>query len=239
MAAEAVGNLSARPEPALPDRQGLRRSGVALSESVRSDAAADRHAETTAFDLDLVRRAQAGDEHAFGQLVERNRRAVYRAAFAALGSAEDADDVAQETFVTVYQKLSGFRAESSFKTWLLAIAWRKALDRRRSVTRWLRMTMTHDRLPDEDRTRTDRPHSIGRTVAGRGPGVGRPAARGQATDRHAAPEAARRAAARRLRRLLVRTDWSDAGHSTRHGEMAGFGSAAGAEEEADRAGLRT
>jgi RNA polymerase sigma-70 factor (ECF subfamily) len=149
MAAEAVGNLSARPEPALPDRQGLRRSGVALSESVRSDAAADRHAETTAFDLDLVRRAQAGDEHAFGQLVERNRRAVYRAAFAALGSAEDADDVAQETFVTVYQKLSGFRAESSFKTWLLAIAWRKALDRRRSVTRWLRMTMTHDRLPDE------------------------------------------------------------------------------------------
>jgi RNA polymerase sigma-70 factor, ECF subfamily len=149
MAAEAVGNLSARPEPALPDRQGLRRSGVALSESVRSDAAADRHAETTAFDLDLVRRAQAGDEHAFGQLVERNRRAVYRAAFAALGSAEDADDVAQETFVTVYQKLSGFRAESSFKTWLLAIAWRKALDRRRSVTRWLRMTMTHDRLSDE------------------------------------------------------------------------------------------
>ena len=149
MAAEAVGSLGARPEPVLPDRQSLRRSGVALSESVRSDAAADRHAETTAFDLDLVRRAQAGDEHAFGQLVERNRRAVYRAAFAALGSAEDADDVAQETFVTVYQKLSGFRAESSFKTWLLAIAWRKALDRRRSVTRWLRMTTTHDRLPDE------------------------------------------------------------------------------------------
>jgi RNA polymerase sigma-70 factor (ECF subfamily) len=148
-AAESIGSVSAPRSPAIQDPPALCRTDVALSESVRSDAAADRQAETTAFELDLVRRAQAGDEHAFGQLVERNRRAVYRAAFAALGSAEDADDVAQETFVTVYQKLGGFRAESSFKTWLLAIAWRKALDRRRSVTRWLRMTMTHDRLPDE------------------------------------------------------------------------------------------
>ena len=100
-------------------------------------------------DLELVRRAQAGDTGAFGELVERNRRAVFRAALAAVGSATEADDVAQEAFVTAFQKLNGFRAESSFKTWLLAIAWRKALDRRRSVTRWLRMTMTHDRLPDE------------------------------------------------------------------------------------------
>lgn len=114
-------------------------------------------------DLELVRRAQAGDEQAFAQLVERNRRAVYRAAYAALGSSEDADDVAQETFVAVFQKLQGFRGESSFKTWLLAIAWRKALDRRRSVTRWFRMTITHegsdhnapdavDRLPAPERS---------------------------------------------------------------------------------------
>lgn len=104
-----------------------------------------------AVDLALVRRAQAGDDQAFGQLVERNRRAVYRAAFAALGSAEDAEDVAQETFVAVYQKLQGFRGESAFRTWLLAIAWRKALDRRRSVTRWLRMTVAHERPDGDDR----------------------------------------------------------------------------------------
>jgi RNA polymerase sigma-70 factor (ECF subfamily) len=104
-----------------------------------------------AVDLALVRRAQAGDDQAFGQLVERNRRAVYRAAFAALGSAEDAEDVAQETFVAVYQKLQGFRGESAFRTWLLAIAWRKALDRRRSVTRWLRMTVVNDRPDGDDR----------------------------------------------------------------------------------------
>jgi len=91
----------------------------------------------TALDLALVRRAQAGDTEAFGELVERNRRAVFRAALAAVGSATEADDVAQEAFVTAFQKLDGFRAESSFKTWLLSITWRKAIDRRKSVTRWM------------------------------------------------------------------------------------------------------
>ena len=88
-------------------------------------------------DLELVRRAQAGDVQAFGDLVERNRRAVFRAALAAVGSATEADDVAQEAFVTAFQKIQAFRGEASFKTWLLAIAWRKAIDRRKSVTRWM------------------------------------------------------------------------------------------------------
>jgi RNA polymerase sigma-70 factor, ECF subfamily len=91
-------------------------------------------------DLELVRRAQAGDAAAFGELVERNRRAVFRAALAAVGSPTEADDVAQDAFVTAFQKLNGFRGEASFKTWLLAITWRKAIDRRKSVTRWLKRT---------------------------------------------------------------------------------------------------
>ena len=93
-------------------------------------------------DLELVRRAQAGDVDAFGDLVERNRRAVFRAALAAVGSADEADDVAQEAFVTAFQKLAGFRGESSFKTWLLSITWRKAIDRRKSVTRWMQRLVT-------------------------------------------------------------------------------------------------
>jgi RNA polymerase sigma-70 factor (ECF subfamily) len=101
---------------------------VTLTEA--SDAASSE-------DLVLVRRAQAGEVEAFGELVERNRRAVFRAALAAVGSATEADDVAQEAFITAFQKLDGFRGESSFKTWLLAITWRKAIDRRKSVTRWM------------------------------------------------------------------------------------------------------
>jgi RNA polymerase sigma-70 factor (ECF subfamily) len=100
-------------------------------------------------DLELVRRAQAGDVDAFGDLVDRNRRAVFRAALAAVGSPDEADDVAQEAFVIAFQKLSGFRAESSFKTWLLSITWRKAIDRRKSVTRWMQRLVTPRTGEDE------------------------------------------------------------------------------------------
>jgi RNA polymerase sigma-70 factor (ECF subfamily) len=103
-------------------------------------------------DLSLVRRAQAGDTDAFGELVERNRKAVFRAAVAALGSTTDADDVAQEAFVLAYRKLAGFRGEAAFRTWLLAITWRKALDRRKSVGRWLRLTVSQ---ADPDSTATN------------------------------------------------------------------------------------
>jgi RNA polymerase sigma-70 factor (ECF subfamily) len=93
-------------------------------------------------DSNLVRRAQAGDTDAFGELVQRNRKAVFRAAVAALGSTTDADDVAQDAFVLAYRKLGSFRGDAAFRTWLLAITWRKALDRRKSVARWLRLTVT-------------------------------------------------------------------------------------------------
>ncbi len=41
-----------------------------------------------------------------------------------------------------YRKIGSFRGEAAFRTWLLAITWRKALDRRKSVGRWLRLTVT-------------------------------------------------------------------------------------------------
>jgi RNA polymerase sigma-70 factor (ECF subfamily) len=96
-------------------------------------------------DLDLVRLAQAGDAEAFGELVERNRRAVFRAALAAVGSPTEADDVAQEAFVTAWRKLDGFRGESQFRTWLLSITWRKAIDRRKTISRWLKLAASSSR----------------------------------------------------------------------------------------------
>jgi len=96
-------------------------------------------------DADLVDRARQGDPAAFGELVDRHRTAVYRAALAALGSHADADDVAQETFVAAYRRLSGFRGDASFKTWLLTIAWNQSINRRRSVVRiWKRIVESPD-----------------------------------------------------------------------------------------------
>jgi RNA polymerase sigma-70 factor, ECF subfamily len=97
---------------------------------------------SAATDLDLVRLAQAGDIDAFGELVERNQRAVFRAALACVRSPAEADDVAQEAFVTAYRKLGTFRGEAQFRTWLLSITWRKAIDRRKSISRWLRIAVT-------------------------------------------------------------------------------------------------
>jgi RNA polymerase sigma-70 factor (ECF subfamily) len=86
-------------------------------------------------DDELVERALEGDSSAFGELVLRHGPAVYRAAIAALGSALDAEDVMQDTFVLAYRKLPHFRREASFKTWLLTIAWRRAIRWRQSPAR--------------------------------------------------------------------------------------------------------
>ena len=89
-------------------------------------------------DAELVERARRGDSGAFGELVDRHRAAVYRAARAALGSPADAEDAAQEAFLTAYRRLNGFRGDASFKTWLLTITWHQAINQRRHLRRWLR-----------------------------------------------------------------------------------------------------
>ncbi len=103
--------------------------------------AGDSLSTTCVSDSELVRRAQAGDRDAFDQLVERYQNGVYRAALAALGSPADAEEVAQDAFLAAFRKLGDFRGEASFKTWILAIAWRRALDRRQSIGQWLRRLM--------------------------------------------------------------------------------------------------
>lgn len=112
------------------------------------DAAPDHDARDAPALAALVAAARAGNREAFGQLVALNQRAVYRAALAALGRPEDAEDVAQEAFVLAWRKLAGFRGDASFRTWLLTITWRKALDRRRARgARWQR----HADGPSADR----------------------------------------------------------------------------------------
>jgi RNA polymerase sigma-70 factor (ECF subfamily) len=85
-------------------------------------------------DGELVEQVRAGDSAAFGELVERHQAAVYRAALAVLGNAADAEDAAQEALVLAYRRLDQFRGDASVKTWMISIAWRVALTRRRRVS---------------------------------------------------------------------------------------------------------
>ena len=122
-------------------------------------------------DVDLVTRARQGDPAAFGELVDRHRAAVYRAALAALGSPADAEDAAQDAFLLAYRRLHSFRGEASFKTWLLTITWHQAINRRRSLTSVLRR-MVAPKTGDEAEAQMA-------NVAAGGPSPEQPAAQDQ------------------------------------------------------------
>jgi RNA polymerase sigma-70 factor, ECF subfamily len=81
--------------------------------------------ETT--DVELVRRAQAGELEAFETLTSRHEQRVFALAMRMLRQEQDAEDVTQQTFLSVLENLDGFRGESSFSTWVLRIASHAAL----------------------------------------------------------------------------------------------------------------
>jgi RNA polymerase sigma-70 factor (ECF subfamily) len=124
-------------------------------------------------DEELVLLARQGDTGAFDELVIRHQAAVYRAALAALRVPEDAEDVAQEAFARAWSTLERFRGEASFKTWLLTIAWHRAINRRRMRMNWLRRTapltgslvlVASSGAPDEDLRSGELRAQIGRAI---------------------------------------------------------------------------
>lgn len=79
-------------------------------------------------DCFLVREVQRGNQAAFEQLVHAHDQTVLRLAFRLTGSHSDAQDIYQEVFLKVYKKLSGFRFECSFSTWIYRIVSNLCLD---------------------------------------------------------------------------------------------------------------
>lgn len=90
-------------------------------------------------DADLIARVLAfNDQNAFGELVRRHQSPV-RGFLTKMtnGDTHRADDLAQETFVKAWKRISSFRAESKFSTWLLGIAyneWRMNMRKRTEVS---------------------------------------------------------------------------------------------------------
>ena len=87
------------------------------------------HAQHAVEDADtaLVRAAKQGDMDAFEQLLRRHQARVFRIAQNITRSCEDAEEIAQETFLKVYQSLGRFEERSRFSTWLTRIAVNTAL----------------------------------------------------------------------------------------------------------------
>lgn len=117
---------------------GILESGsVRLNDSVQSvDARAPKvaimHRSRTANDaglcyesaseVDLVSAAKNGDQHAFMELCDRYRPSLKRKIRGIVRNFEDAEDVLQDTLMSAFRHLAGFRANCTFRTWIMTIA---------------------------------------------------------------------------------------------------------------------
>ena len=72
-------------------------------------------------DRELVARALAGDDLAFGELLRRHQRAALRVAAVIAGSTDDAADIVQDAFVRAHGRLGSFRGDGSARSWLLRV----------------------------------------------------------------------------------------------------------------------
>jgi RNA polymerase sigma-70 factor (ECF subfamily) len=84
-------------------------------------------------DEDLVRAGRAGDTEAFGEIVSRYKDRIYNLAYRMFGNREEAEDIAQETFLHIFRALGSFRVEERFSPWIYRIATNLCLDRLRKM----------------------------------------------------------------------------------------------------------
>ena len=91
----------------------------------------------------LVRRLRARDEAAFRELVSEHRDRIYNLTLRMLGNKAEAEDVAQEVFITVFKTIDSFREEAKFSTWLYRVAVNHCKNRIKYLAR------RHDRSKDE------------------------------------------------------------------------------------------
>ncbi len=87
-------------------------------------------------DSELIRQAAAGDQDAYETLVRRYEEPVFRLAYLLLGDPDDAQDVAQDTFIRAYHHLRRFDAERPLRPWLLQITRNLARNRQRALGRY-------------------------------------------------------------------------------------------------------
>ncbi len=86
-------------------------------------------------ELELIEHLKKGDETAFKIIVDTWKDMVYNTSLVIVQNAEDAEDIAQEVFVQVYESIHQFKGDSKFSTWLYRIAITKSLDHLRKKKR--------------------------------------------------------------------------------------------------------
>jgi len=103
-------------------------------------------------DEDLVRGYLSGDYGAFAALVERHERRVYNLALRMTGREEDARDATQDAFLTALRKLSSFRGEAAFTTWMHRVTINACYDLLRKRARQPLLDLGDDEHPRPEPT---------------------------------------------------------------------------------------
>ncbi len=85
-------------------------------------------------DLLLAQRASTGDQDAFAQIYEDNRKAVYYHIARIVGDKADAEDLTQEVFLRAYQFMGSYSGDASLNRWLRKVATNLCIDRMRKRT---------------------------------------------------------------------------------------------------------
>ncbi len=104
-------------------------------------------------DATLIKRIQAGDRHAFRWLIKNNERLVYGLVWKIVRNSADAEDICQEVFLKVHEKLDTFNQDSKLSTWIAKIAYNQALShlRKRDILQNsddVQDEVFSDKLPD-------------------------------------------------------------------------------------------
>lgn len=79
----------------------------------------------------LIARLQAGEEAAFGELLDAYETRIYRLALRQVGSETDAEDITQEVFLGIFRSIRNFRGASALSTWIYRITMNHCLEYRR------------------------------------------------------------------------------------------------------------
>ncbi len=109
---------------------------------------------------ELIELLKSGDRAAFKTLVTQWQDMVYNTALGMLQNEGDAEDVAQEVFVKVYEAVDGFKGESKLSTWIYQITIRKSLDAIRKRKRKKRFSFIHSLYDEKDELKYDPPEFV-------------------------------------------------------------------------------